>query len=259
MRSATVRRLTTESSGRDNLNTKKQDVSNYLHHLRKMQEQKISFLHESDPNMPDGSTVDPNQDMGAVDPAAMTTDVSQEATEDIQKGSITMEMVIDKFNAIRAGRSFKDKAIKQQMMTYFEKLSDDEKVALYAFMKGISQIVSGEFTGYSPVSPSDVGAPAAAPGVPAEPGAEAPPAEGSAPPPPVEEPTPGPTPPNPANAETPPAPEVPPPPAPPAPPPVPTKKVIKTIKPNIIRRQPAPSNPQMGMDSAPIPITAKVR
>ncbi len=232
-------------------------MSNYLHHLRRMQEQKISFLHEADPNLPGATTVDPNQDMGAVDPTAMTTDVSQEATEDIQKGSITMEMVIDKFNAIRAGRSFKDKAIKQQMMTYFEKLSDDEKVALYAFMKGISQIVSGEFTGYSPVSPSDVGAPAAAPGVPAEPGAAASPAEGAEPPP-AEEPPPGPTPPNPANAEPEAVPQAPPP-APPAPPPAPTKKVIKTIKPNIIHRQPAPSNPQMGMDAAPIPITAKVR
>jgi hypothetical protein len=222
----------------------KQDVSSYLQHLRKMQESKVRFLAEADPvvpaSPPAAPQVDALPDQGTVDPNIEDPNVSQEATADIQKGSITLEMVIDKFNTIRAGKSFKDKSIKQQMMQYFEKLSDDEKVALYAFLKGISQIVSGEFTGYNPVSPSDVGASAAAPGVPPAEGAPAqaaPPAEA------------------PAAAAPAPAPE----PAPAPPPPAPTKKVIKTIKPNIIKRQPAPTNPTDGNAAAPIPITPKVR
>lgn len=226
----------------------KQDVSNYLQHLRKMQESKIKFLNEADPVVPASPPmpppVDAVPDTGTVDPNIEDPNVSQEATADIQKGAITLEMVIDKFNTIRAGKSFKDKAIKQQMMTYFDKLTDDEKVALYAFLKGISQIVSGEFTGYSPVSPADVGAAPAAPGVP--------PAEGAAPPAPQA------APPAEAPPAAPPAAPAPAPAAPPPPPAPPVKKVIKTIKPNIIKRQPAPTNPNDG-SAAPIPITPKVR
>lgn len=221
----------------------KQDVSNYLHHLRGMQATKARFLSEAPvPAVaPAAPPVDPMQDQMTVDPNQEALQgVSQEATADIQKGAITLEMVIDKFNTIRAGKSFKDKSIKQQMMQYFEKLTDDEKVALYAFLKGIAQIVSGEFTGYSPVSPSAVGAPPAAPGV--EPAA----AEAAPPSPPAPAPAPA--------APTQQAPAA----APPPPVQPPQKKVIKTIKPNIIKRQAAPRNPGDG-SSSPIPITPKVR
>jgi pyruvate dehydrogenase E2 component (dihydrolipoamide acetyltransferase) len=218
------------------------DVSGYLQHLRALQDKKLGFLaEEAPPPPPPGPpSVDGPVDQGTVDPTPDTDNVSQEATADIQKGSITLEMIVDKLNTIRAGRSFKDKSIAAQMMGYFEKLSDDEKVALYAFLKGLAQIVSGEFTGYKPVSPSDVGAPAAAPGAPAPEGEAAAPAP-EAPPP------------SPPQAKAAPAPA--PPAAPPAP--APTKKVIKTIKPNIIKRQPAPSNAQG--QASPVPITPKVR
>lgn len=71
--------------------------------------------------------------------AAGTTDA-----QELQKGSITIEMVVEKLNSIRSGRSFKDENILGQMSTYFQDLNDNEKLALYAFLKGIAQIVTGE-------------------------------------------------------------------------------------------------------------------
>lgn len=223
---------------------KKRDINEYLQQLRRLQNVDVKFLKEADPNMPASPPpMDAPPDMGTVDPSQEDPNVSQEATADIQKGAITLEMVIDKFNTVRAGRSFKEKSIKQQMMQYFEKLSDDEKVSLYAFLKGIAQIVSGEFTGYAPVKPSDVsdtGEPASA-----EQPAEPAPAESPAPPPAAP-----PAPPAAAAATPPPAPAQ-------ETPPAPTKKVIKSIKPNIITMKPSPKNADGS--TAPIPIVPKVR
>lgn len=223
----------------------KNDVAKYLKELRKQQSNNVKFLVEADPGVspapPENQVTDAPPEEQVVDPVADDQNVSQEAVADMQMGSITLEMIIDKFNTIRAGRSFKDKSIKQQMMTYFEKLSDEEKLSLYAFLKGISQIVSGEFTGYDPVKPSDV-----PPG-----GAPAPtPPEGDVPPSPAPD----------AAAAPPAAPAQPPTPA--APPPAqnvapPVKKVIKTVKPNIIRMSPVSKNSDGSV--APIPITPKVR
>lgn len=67
----------------------------------------------------------------------------------------TIEMVVDKLNAIRSGRSFRDSSVKGAMEQYFEKLGDAEKSALLTFLKGISQIVTGEVQGQQAVDPND--------------------------------------------------------------------------------------------------------
>lgn len=73
--------------------------------------------------------------------------------EELQKGNITIEMIVEKLNSIRSGRSFKDQNILAQMSTYFDDLNDNEKLALYAFLKGISQIVTGEISGEQAMDP----------------------------------------------------------------------------------------------------------
>jgi hypothetical protein len=65
----------------------------------------------------------------------------------------TIEMIVEKLNSIRSGRSFKDQNILAQMSTYFDDLNDNEKLALYAFLKGISQIVTGEISGEQAMDP----------------------------------------------------------------------------------------------------------
>lgn len=73
---------------------------------------------------------------------------------DLQKGQITIDMVIEKLNSVRSGRSFKDDNIYTQMSSYFNDLNDNEKLALYAFLKGIAQIVTGEIQGQQAMEPN---------------------------------------------------------------------------------------------------------
>lgn len=81
-------------------------------------------------------------------------------TEKLQKGDINADDIVDKLNAIRAGKSFKDDKIKSAMGEYIGSLAKAEKTALLAFLKGISQIVTGEVLGQQATapknSPSDV-------------------------------------------------------------------------------------------------------
>lgn len=73
---------------------------------------------------------------------------------DLQKGQITLEMVVEKLNSIRSGRSFKDENIAGQMQQYFNDLNDNEKLAFYAFLKGVAQIVTGEIPAQQAAEPN---------------------------------------------------------------------------------------------------------
>lgn len=75
--------------------------------------------------------------------------------EALKSGDVTVENVIEKLNTIRAGKSFKDAEIKQAMESYLNDLNDAEKTALFAFLKGIAQIVGGEVEGKQALEPSD--------------------------------------------------------------------------------------------------------
>lgn len=63
--------------------------------------------------------------------------------------------VVEKLNAFRSGRSFRDEEVQSSFNNYFEKLSDAEKVALYTFAKGIAQIVTGEVPSNNAAEPGD--------------------------------------------------------------------------------------------------------
>jgi len=52
--------------------------------------------------------------------------------------------IVDKLNSIRSGKSFKDSAVKGAMDEWINSLSKTERVALFAFVRGIAQIVTGE-------------------------------------------------------------------------------------------------------------------
>ena len=75
--------------------------------------------------------------------------------ENLKSGDISADEVIEKLNTIRAGKSFKDQNIKTAMESYVSDLDDAEKTALFAFLKGISQIVGGEVEGQEALEPSD--------------------------------------------------------------------------------------------------------
>lgn len=73
----------------------------------------------------------------------------------LKKGDIKASDIVSKLNTIRAGKSFKDSAIATKMEEYIESLSMPEKVALLAFLKGITQIVTGEVESTEVMDPSD--------------------------------------------------------------------------------------------------------
>ena len=74
-------------------------------------------------------------------------------TEKLEKGDIDPRDIVDKLNAIRSGKSFKDDKVKAAMEQYVGSLTKAEKTALLAFLKGISQIVTGEVPGQQADSP----------------------------------------------------------------------------------------------------------
>lgn len=75
--------------------------------------------------------------------------------EKLKKGDITVEDVIEKLNSIRSGKSFNDEDVKAALAKYYDGLEEAEQVALLAFLKGISQIVTGEVSATQAVEPSD--------------------------------------------------------------------------------------------------------
>ena len=81
--------------------------------------------------------------------------VEQDEDETLKSGDINADEVIEKLNTIRAGKSFKDEKIKSAMESYINGLDDAEKTALFAFLKGIAQIVGGEVEGKEAIEPSD--------------------------------------------------------------------------------------------------------
>lgn len=80
---------------------------------------------------------------------------SMSDTEALKTGDVSTDDIVSKLNAIRAGRSFKDEAIKSNLESYISNLDKAEKTALLAYLKGIEQIVSGQVAGSDATEPRD--------------------------------------------------------------------------------------------------------
>lgn len=89
------------------------------------------------------------------DAASSSEKSPDKETTKLKKAEISVEDIVEKLNSIRAGKSFKDEEISSAFKKYFDSLDEAEKVALLAFLKGISQIVSGEVSSSSAVDPSE--------------------------------------------------------------------------------------------------------
>ena len=55
---------------------------------------------------------------------------------------ITLDKVIDLVGAIRSGKSLKEKEVLSSLKDYFTRLNGNERVALYAFLTGISKVMN---------------------------------------------------------------------------------------------------------------------
>lgn len=84
-----------------------------------------------------------------------TSKTIDDESEKLGQGKVSVDDIIEKLNAIRSGKSFKDDAVYASMTQYVDSLSKAEKVALLAFMKGVSQIVTGLVPAESATDPGD--------------------------------------------------------------------------------------------------------
>lgn len=82
--------------------------------------------------------------------AAATREVPPPSPEDL-----TMEIIVDKLNAIRSGKSLKDQGVRQRIGEYFNDLSSAQRLALFAFLEGLAEVVASEVPGDDARSPSD--------------------------------------------------------------------------------------------------------
>lgn len=86
--------------------------------------------------------------------ASKETDSSTEEEEKLKLGDVSVDDVIEKLNTIRSGKSFKDEEIMKKLDQYVTELKKPEKTALLAFLKALSQIVTGEVETKDVVKPS---------------------------------------------------------------------------------------------------------
>jgi hypothetical protein len=87
-----------------------------------------------------------DDDTGSDQEAPAPSKTADDESEKMKNSDIEPDDIIDKLNSIRSGKSFKDENISKSMSQYIGSLSKAERVALFAFVKGIAQIVTGEIT-----------------------------------------------------------------------------------------------------------------
>lgn len=116
-----------------------------------LQEAKKSHLSEaSDEAKFDADLSDVDLDLGNDDEDDISNDDHEAMADEPDPDDI-----IEKLNTIRSGRSFRDDDVKGSFVDWFSQLKQPEKVALFAFLKGIAQIVTGEIPGDEAVDPKD--------------------------------------------------------------------------------------------------------
>lgn len=68
---------------------------------------------------------------------------------------LSMEQIIDKLNAIRSGKSLKDKGVRERIGAYFQDLNSVQRLALFAFLEGLAEVVASEVPGDDARAPND--------------------------------------------------------------------------------------------------------
>ena len=98
---------------------------------------------------------DESDESSKKDKPSVASKTMDDEKEKLKKGNVEADDIIEKLNAIRAGRSFKDEDIAKKLDEYVNSLTKAEKVALFAFLKGISQMVTGEIEVDAAMDPGD--------------------------------------------------------------------------------------------------------
>ena len=124
----------------------------------------FSLFEQDDPNaqqMPTAPSAPPTPQTAAgaaPDPNAAPQDPNQQASApQIDETGEPIDQIISAINIIRSGRSFKDAPVKVELEKYLNDLDDKEKGILITFLKGLSQVASGQIPGDQATEPGDGG------------------------------------------------------------------------------------------------------
>jgi hypothetical protein len=135
-------------------NIVKESLKSKLHQNAVEEKEKQKMLGEEDDDLFGGDEKSSGEEAPSDEKPETSKTVDSEK-EKLKKGEIKTKDIVDKLNSIRSGKSFKDSAISSKLDEYVESLSKAEKVALLAFLKGLSQIVTGEVEAEQAVDPAD--------------------------------------------------------------------------------------------------------
>jgi len=80
---------------------------------------------------------------------------AEETIPDAEEFGTSFDGVVKYINNLRAGRSTKDKEIKNELMGYYDNLSEEERKVLQLFLKELSKILQGAIDASDAVDPSD--------------------------------------------------------------------------------------------------------
>lgn len=89
------------------------------------------------------------------EPPAEETETPEQAEIDPETLGVSFDSVVKDINTLRAGRSTKDKEIKEELLGYYDRLDDDERKILHLFLSEISKILQGAIAASDAQDPSE--------------------------------------------------------------------------------------------------------
>ena len=79
----------------------------------------------------------------------------EDALGDTDEFGVSFDSVLKDINTLRSGRSTKDKEIKEELLEYYDRLDEDERIILHIFLRELSKILRGAIDGSEALDPSD--------------------------------------------------------------------------------------------------------
>ena len=131
-----------------------ESVKSALHQRSLQEKEKQDMFSGGDDSSEGEDSSEPSKTMSD-DADDDNVDADDDDADVMKSGEVSVDDVIEKLNSIRSGHSFRDEKVKGNMEQYVNSLSKAEKTALLTFLKGISQIITGEISSEEAVEPSD--------------------------------------------------------------------------------------------------------
>jgi hypothetical protein len=91
----------------------------------------------------------------AIDADAQPEDRSEDLPDKDVETEITPRKIISQINNIRAGHSLKNSDVKENLLSFLERLDDNEVLVLFYYLDGIAKILNQTIKGSEAIDPSE--------------------------------------------------------------------------------------------------------